>query len=123
MKFKTTAKAVKENYATILRVGYCELQRLLRDENPVAYSAGTYGWNFDLYDVSGVAICTGYRGMPGADVPYEIVKRYESIAESDDAEQDGDRDRRKSILYTFILAASKAIEAEKASKRSKKVKV
>ena len=62
---ETTRKAVINNYANIHSAGYCDLSALLRNHAPVAYTTGIYGWNFDTYDVYGVTICTGYRGMPG----------------------------------------------------------
>lgn len=34
-----------------------------------------YGWIFDVYEVYGLTICTGYRGMVG--------KRLEGIAEAE----------------------------------------
>ena len=37
-----------------------------------------YGWNFDVYDVYGVTICTGYRNMPGARL--EGIAEYEKKA-------------------------------------------
>lgn len=46
--------------------GYCDLSYLLNNHSPIAYTCGVYGWNFDVYEVYGVTICTGYRNMPGA---------------------------------------------------------
>lgn len=83
MKFKTTSKAIKQNYSQnyILNIGYCDLQYLLKYESPKAYTSGVYGWNFDLYDIEGIAICTGYRGMPqGKDFDYSLVRKYEEKA-------------------------------------------
>ena len=65
MKFKTTRKDLQRGYANIRSCGYCDLQALLRYHEPVAYTCGTYGWNYDVYEVYGIAICTGYRGMIG----------------------------------------------------------
>lgn len=68
MKYKTTTKQIKSTYKCF-SVGYCELQHLLRFCTPVAYNAGVYGWNYDVYTFEPfgfhIAICTGYRGMPG----------------------------------------------------------
>ena len=61
MKYKTTMKAVMAGYQFVISVGYCDLQNLLRFQNPIAYTCGTYGWNADIYDFGNVAICTGYR--------------------------------------------------------------
>lgn len=65
MKIKLTNKTVKSAFRNIRRAGYCELQHLLRGTQPVAYTCGIYGWNYDVYEVHGITICTGYRNMPG----------------------------------------------------------
>ena len=65
MKYKTTRKSVVENSTNIIAVGYCGAAHLLRGIEPRAYTCGVYGWNFDIYEVHGLTICTGYRGMPG----------------------------------------------------------
>jgi len=65
MKFKTTRKAVVEGSMNLVSVGYCDLDHLLMYHEPVAYTCGVYGWNFDVYKIDGLTICTGYRGMPG----------------------------------------------------------
>lgn len=71
MKYHTTTKKIKTAYNCI-SVGYCELQHLLHLCAPVAYNSGVYGWNYDVYTFanigSNIAICTGYRGMPGKDL-------------------------------------------------------
>ena len=83
MKFKTSNKAVRCGYHRVLSVGYCSLQRLLSHEAPVAYTAGVYGWNADVYEIStNTAIVTGYR--PGSSKnmkdDYALVKEYEDKA-------------------------------------------
>ena len=67
MKIKTIRKAIVESTARndLLAVGDCGLQTLLRNHSPIAYTCGVYGWNFDVYEVYGKTICTGYRNMPG----------------------------------------------------------
>ena len=80
MKYKTTAKAIRENYGSrILSIDYCAAQELLRYETPFAYSAGVYGWNCDYYDIDGVCISTGCRPI-GKSVDYATLKSYESTA-------------------------------------------
>ena len=79
MKYKTTAKAIRKGSCNPRSVGYCDLQYLLNNHNPIAYTCGTYGWNFDVYEVYGVTICTGYRGMIGPRC--EGVREYEKKAE------------------------------------------
>ena len=98
MKFKTTAKEMKSGYYMIISVGYCDLQNLLNYKTPVAYSAGTYGWNFDVYDIDGVAIVTGYRSMPSQ----HSKARYEFIREYDDKAQNKTKEERDLLIKEFI---------------------
>lgn len=68
-KQRVTAKRIREAERAgvpTVRVGYCMGQSLLRDIEPDYYTAGIYGWNFDVYQIAGLTICTGYRGMIGA---------------------------------------------------------
>lgn len=78
MKFKTTRKAIVNGAVNVKCAGYCDLQHLLRNHDPIAYTAGVNGWNFDVYDVYGVTICTGYRNMPGSRL--EHIREYEEKA-------------------------------------------
>ena len=66
MKVKTTRKAIVNSSCNVKCAGYCDLSHLLNNHSPIAYTCGVYGWNFDVYEVYGVTICTGYRNMPGA---------------------------------------------------------
>lgn len=102
MKFKTTAKAIRNGYHKIISVGYCDLQSLLCYESPIAYSCGVYGWNFDVYDINGVAIATGYRGMPSknTNAPYSLIREYDEKAENKTSEE------RKALLKEFIEKAT-----------------
>ena len=75
MKYKTNAKAIREGALNPRSAGYCDLSCLLTNHSPVAYTCGVYGWNFDVYEVYGLTICTGYRGMVG--------KRLEGISEAE----------------------------------------
>lgn len=68
-KQRVTAKRIREAERAgvpTVRMGYCVGQSLLRDIEPDYYTAGIYGWNFDVYQIAGLTICTGYRGMIGA---------------------------------------------------------
>ena len=78
MKIKTTRKAIVNSSENLVSVGYCDLQTLLRNHSPIAYTSGVYGWNFDVYQVYGLTICTGYRGMPGRAA--NNIREYESRA-------------------------------------------
>lgn len=78
MKCKTTRKAIVNGGGNICYCGYCDMWHLLRNHDAVAYTAGVYGWNFDVFEVYGLTICTGYRGMPGKRL--EGVQEYEEEA-------------------------------------------
>jgi hypothetical protein len=67
MKYRTTRKAIVSSIPAekLFFCHYCEAQYLLSGHAPVAYTSGVYGWNYDVYNVYGITICTGYRGMPG----------------------------------------------------------
>ena len=108
MKYKTTAKALREGAYNLRSAGYCDLQYLLTNHNPVAYTCGVYGGNFDVYEVYGLTICTGYRGMPG--------KRLEGIEEAErkamdilawenkDMTYDEKREAVEQLLHEFCKA-------------------
>lgn len=81
MKYKTTKKAVMAGYITVICVPYAELQHLLRFENPVAYTCGTYGWNADIYYIgNSTAICTGYRSFGNVVVKHDVCRKYDQEA-------------------------------------------
>ena len=65
MKFKTTAKEIRQEACRPVSAGYCDLQYLFYFLNPIAYACGVYGWNFDVYMLDGLTVTTGYRGMVG----------------------------------------------------------
>ena len=79
-RIKTTAKEVRNAFIKIIALDPCEAVELLRAHNPMLYTCGVYGWNFDVYIVEDTAICTGYRGMPGIRPERELVKSYEARA-------------------------------------------
>ena len=78
MVFKTTTAEIKrQSYYTVC-AGYCEIDRLLTYTPRIAYTAGCYGWNYDVYEIDGLVICTGYRGMPGKRI--KNAEKYEKLA-------------------------------------------
>ena len=103
MKFKTTTKAIKNYSVNVKCAGYCDLQHLLRNHTPVAYTCGVYGWNYDVYDVYGVTICTGYRGMPGERLKdiSEYEKHARDIWENYNVNYDERRDAVETLLKAF----------------------
>ena len=110
MKYKTTAKELKEGYYHIISAGYCELQRLLKYKRPVAYASGVYGWNFDVYEINRCCcIATGYHGMPqkNTNASYALIQEYEKKAE-------GKTEKELDVLIAeFIEKAIRAYKNEK----------
>ena len=81
MAFKVTAKAVRNNYGKIIRMGYCEAQNLFRFAERIAYTSGTYGWNADVFQIdSNTAIVRGYRPFGNVDCNYSLLKKYDEKA-------------------------------------------
>lgn len=80
MKYRVTAKEIRNGYGKKIAIDYCGAWHLLSNHEPVAYTCGIYGWNFDIYTVNGVTICTGYRGMVGRHVDYALLREYENRA-------------------------------------------
>ena len=79
MKYRTTQKQIKNNYFAV-SVGYCDLQDLLRFEEPEAYTCGAYGWNADIYAFGGVAIVTGYRPFGNFSFSHDRIRFFEDEA-------------------------------------------
>lgn len=81
MKFKTTQKAIRANFHTIIYIPYCDLQNLLNYDSPIAYTVRREGWAADIYDMGGgVAISTGYAPFGNVRPSYELRERYEKQA-------------------------------------------
>ena len=102
MKFRTTRAEIKKWHSHVYYCGYCDLQNLFRHREADAYTCGVYGWNFDLYDIDGVAITTGYRGMIGERIPSELIRKYESKAKKAIEKANFDYKKTKSALDRLI---------------------
>ena len=79
METKVTKKEIRANFYTVISIGYCDAQYLLRYKNPFAYSCGVYGWNCDYYEVNNVCISTGYRPI-GEKLDYTLLCDLENKA-------------------------------------------
>ena len=80
MKFKTTKNEIYSNFKNVICVGYCKLDALLTNHDPIAYNSGVAGWNCDIYDINGVAIVTGYQPFGNIRPDYDTIKKYEDEA-------------------------------------------
>lgn len=114
MKYRTTKKAIKESGTTIYKIGYCNLQFLLRFNDPFAYSAGVNGWSCDYYRIGGafdgVIISTGYDPI-GHKVDYNIIKEYNEKARAINDNYNLPYEQReakvKQLLNEFISVINK----------------
>ena len=81
-KIHTTIKYVKQVWGKVYRAGYCDLQYIMRYEDPMYYNSGVYGWNCDIYCdfKTDTAITTGYRNMAGERIPDELIEKYTATA-------------------------------------------
>ena len=102
MKFKTTRKNMKENYSTIIKVGYCNIAYLLQYEAPIAYSAGQGGWACDYYDIDGVLISTGYDPIGNVAPAYDVCHRYNVKAENIVLTRGMDWNDKKDIVRGYL---------------------
>lgn len=62
---KVTRSEINKN--NMVALGYCQIQHTLNffgEDFKIGYNAGIYGWNYDLYNINGVSVVTGYN------VPY-----------------------------------------------------
>ena len=105
MKFKTTTKAIKNHSVNVKSAGYCDLQYLLHNHAPIAYTSGVYGWNYDVYDIYGVTICTGYRCMPGKRL--KDIYEYEQNARDILTNYNVSYDERTAAVETLLKAFCK----------------
>lgn len=108
MKYKTTAKELRRCYnGRAIAIGYCNAQNLLNYEKPTCYTCGVYGWNFDGYEIyeKNVLITTGYRGMFGTRVDYDLLKDYETRAEKIVYSRDSNltHDAKRDAIHKLLI--------------------
>jgi hypothetical protein len=100
MKLKAKQSDFK-NY-NVIRFGYCQLQHLLQDSEPFAYTSGLYGWNADYYQLGDLIICTGYRSIGKAiQKAYTIATKYDNEARSIDSWSNDAKAQRAKLLEAF----------------------
>lgn len=99
-KIKVTRNSLYNPYFC----GYCDLQYLLRYQEPFGYNSGVYGWNYDAYFVGGMTICTGYRNMPGKSLEKcgEYEEKARAILENHNLKYEEQRELVNALLDEFI---------------------
>lgn len=81
LKQRMTAKSIREldkHDKPVFKVGYCELQNILKWSKPVAYTCDVYGWYSDLYEFTDFYICTGYRPV-GRSTPDDLLLLFKIV--------------------------------------------
>lgn len=110
MKFKTTKKAIMNNYNNVICVSYCGLQSLLSRKSEIAYTSRREGWAADIYEIAGnTAIVTGYAPFGNIRPDYETVKRYETAAEKIKYNYSLDWDEQTKQLDELLTAFIKEV--------------
>ena len=112
-KLKVTRNDLNKRYTIGLING--QLQRLLSFFSPYGYNAGVYGWNWDVYDIGGYNIVTGYRSYP----PCVVDIAYEDADKIDKKYKDKFPKNRKTAEREIVKLIEKAFE-RKRNKNSKK---
>ena len=80
MKVRTTQKTIRE--LKPICFWYCEIQNLLRYENPIFYTAWQYGRKADTYNIDWIWIETGYSTTGNInEIPYKTTQEYEKKAQ------------------------------------------
>lgn len=84
-KVRLTKQQVMNQYDVVLDAGgSADLSQLMNYRTADAYTAGSYGWNADIYDVSAympkeyrgkVALVTGDRSFGTHKIPYEMIRK------------------------------------------------
>ena len=78
MKFKVAKKDFAD--CVVYKVGYCQLQYLLPENEAIAYSSGVCGWSCDYFDLGSFYISTGYAPI-GKELPYKLIQKYNAKSE------------------------------------------
>ena len=113
MKLQTTKKAIKNNFYTVISIGYCDAQYLLYFKDPFAYSAGINGWACDYYQIKNTCISTGYSPI-GERAPYELLNELEhkagEIIRDSSIEHKNKAALVESLLTQLIDSVKKTVE-------------
>lgn len=106
MAFELRRKDVVKENGYKFAIGYGSMQHLLRFQDKLGYTHGVYGWNFDVYKIGDCVISTGYRGMVGKPVNYDLLRAYELKAEKIvyDFKKPYEEQRQEvnALLYEFL---------------------
>jgi hypothetical protein len=106
MAFELKRKDVVKESGYKLCAGYCDMQNLLHYQDRIGYPRGVHGWNCDVYRIGDVVLTTGYRGMVGSSINYDLLRDYELKAEKIcydySLSYEERRDKVNTLLYELL---------------------
>ena len=105
MKERTTRKNVMQSHDVIVKVGYCNLQFLLKHENEQFYTTRVEGWGANIYSFGSIAIVTGYAPFGNVSPSWDITNSYEKRAiaiDSSDMNYENKMIETKKLLNEFL---------------------
>jgi len=111
MAYETTAKAIRNRGGVIVNVGNGGAQTLLHNHDRRAWNSGVYGWNFDVYEVYGITICTGYRNIPGRCF-FDLLKEYEDAAQKVIRDFDIPYEERVERVENLLVSFCEVVKSE-----------
>lgn len=84
MKEHITRKKVRESFTAVVLCDEINSIADLCGIPPEYYNAGVYGWNWNLYNMDGVAVVGGYRNYPrcSARVDYSYARKIQKHVRS-----------------------------------------
>lgn len=84
MKEHITRKKVRESFTAVVLCDEINNIADLCGIPPEYYNAGVYGWNWNLYNMDGVAVVGGYRNYPrcSARVDYSDARKIQKHVRS-----------------------------------------
>lgn len=116
IKFKTTRKQIKSNFATVISLGYGHAPgHLFGRYDAFAYTSGAYGWNADCYTFDcwpSAVFVAGYRpfGISSADI-YAKASAYDKLAEKTRKKYcSADHDRYCKVIDYLLTRFVKAVK-------------
>ena len=82
MTRKDTRNLASSLCKPLIRLGYCDLQRLVAKGDCIASNFGIYGWNWSLYSFDSCLVCTGYRNLTGEALTTAQYEKAEKLINS-----------------------------------------
>lgn len=119
MKARVTQKEAMKSFEVLIYTNM-DLSRLNNNRQPEYYTAGAYGWNADIYDVSDympknnrmkVALVTGDRSFGTHHAPYDMLYKYVSKADAMSSFEPKTKSKRNALLRGFLKEFSDKVLA------------